>query len=174
MLGGARKQSSRDFNGFGAASEANFITELHLKSTLAAAASILAGQGTASAAASTRPGQGRARAAAPFFLPGKERQERWHSFVPGKGAQKGAALFSAGQGRARAAAPFRVGPRKSSGTAPCRARPKNNSQKETERGLHRSSPRTGGLDERSESEMLWADLVKAGPQVRRRHGRGLS
>ena len=38
VLGGARKQNNRDLNGFGAASKAaNFITELHLERTLAAA-----------------------------------------------------------------------------------------------------------------------------------------
>jgi hypothetical protein len=39
VLGDARKKSNRDLNEFGAASKAaNFITELHLESTLAAAA----------------------------------------------------------------------------------------------------------------------------------------
>ena len=66
MLGDARKQSNRFFNGFGAASKANFITELHLESTKAAAASIRAGQGKARAAASNRSGQGYARVAVPF------------------------------------------------------------------------------------------------------------
>jgi hypothetical protein len=67
VLGDARKQSNRDLNGFGAASkEANFITELHLESTLAAAASIRAGQGTSRAATYNRARQERARAAAPF------------------------------------------------------------------------------------------------------------
>jgi hypothetical protein len=43
VLGDARKLGNRDLNGFGAASKAaNFITELNLESTLAAAVSIRA------------------------------------------------------------------------------------------------------------------------------------
>jgi hypothetical protein len=48
VLGDARKQSNRDLSGLGAAPKANFIIELHLKSTLTAAASIRAGHGGAS------------------------------------------------------------------------------------------------------------------------------
>jgi hypothetical protein len=85
VLGDASKQGNRDLNGFGAASKAaNFITELHLESTLAVAASIFAGQGTARAAASTRSRPRRARSAAPF------RAEH--------GAARPAAQFRAGRG----------------------------------------------------------------------------
>jgi len=73
MLGGARKQSSRDFSGIGAASKAaNFITELHLESNLGAAASIRAGQGAASLRRELVPGKD-AQVQRPRFVPGKER-----------------------------------------------------------------------------------------------------
>jgi hypothetical protein len=79
---------------FGAASKAaNFITKLHLENTIAAAASIRAGQRATRGTAPTRTGQGHARAAAPFRA--------------GKGAARAAEQVRAGQGRARAAAsPF--------------------------------------------------------------------
>jgi hypothetical protein len=75
VLCNTRKHGNRDLSGFGAASNAaNFIIELHLKSTITAAAPIRAGQGTARAAASNRAGQGRARAAA-YFFPGKTKEK---------------------------------------------------------------------------------------------------
>jgi hypothetical protein len=52
----------RDLHGFGAACKAlNFITEMHLKRALVAAASGCSGQGAERAAASTRAGQRRAK-----------------------------------------------------------------------------------------------------------------
>jgi hypothetical protein len=51
VLGDARKQSNRDLNGFGRSCALKFITELHLESTLAAAASIRARQGAERVAA---------------------------------------------------------------------------------------------------------------------------
>ena len=109
MLGDAHKQSNRDLSGFGAASEAaNFITELHLESNLAAAAPIRAGQGAAGAAASTLARQGRARAAAPFRT--EQGATRVASqFRARQGHTRAAAQFRTGQGRAGLAAPFCAG-----------------------------------------------------------------
>jgi hypothetical protein len=54
-----KQERNRDLNGIGAACQAaNFITGLHLENTLAAAASILAGQGAARASANFRAVQG--------------------------------------------------------------------------------------------------------------------
>ena len=82
--GCSARWATRASSGFGAVSKAaNFITELHLESTLFAAASSRAGQGTERAAASDRAGQERARAAA-RFVPGKVSQELRPRYVPDK------------------------------------------------------------------------------------------
>jgi|AntAceMinimDraft_5_1070358.scaffolds.fasta_scaffold99624_1 hypothetical protein len=60
--------------------EPNFVTELRLEKTLAAAASIRAGQWANGAEAPIRAGQGRARPAAPFRAgQGAERAARRES-----------------------------------------------------------------------------------------------